>query len=940
MQQKYVVSGSAESLDVQPGRARLTLKKRTGFARIAIETGSDLVPVFTFGENEMFYQVDNPRGSWLRFIQETLKTLIGMSPTLFWGVSIKGPDWGFLLMQVPLTSVVGRPIKALNQSLCFLLIEGIQYLIIRYCVTCSGLLAQLLYLQSSHLYQQWCNSLDKISETSLPPIKCFYNKLRNTLPSETEYGHAVKVWKEKQLASFGDNYRSLLMTKNNMELLNYVSVAQISYQNILKNCLKHDLRTKPRFFGTLGDDFYKKLNSRSDLVLILGMLKRYRSAEESDDPYTMHLWSQIDPIDPNVAYKPCLLATTPTKPSQKMYNLISDSIYGGRCEVFKRYAEESNGMIMGLDENKLYGWAMMQKLPYGNMTLHTDRVFCTNLLGVLNNVSKQQQQLPYNQRYMYGVMHKLNQEQREFTKNFPPLAEKIQLDESVQVSGYMDYLKTQLKTEHNKTTLQTRKTLKYLLENNLCCINDIYEVIEQPIDYVLKDYVEDMTANRQKAENGIFQGKQTSDDNLVTKSSSEKEFFKLMVNSGFGKMLQSDDKYNKSLLLHSPESFMKQTIGRTITDWSIMRHKGLQRRSQRSNLNDLAKRQELYATFSKSHFGLLTLQDDALCSETKQQKRFSSILGVLKRYRSAEKSDNPYTMHLWSQIDPIPNVAYKPCLLATTPRSAIVNLLYTDADSIYMQAKVSSYEEFKQRFPDHLQKIHFAATGDITPGKMNLECELKEAMFVKPKTYSYVKDDKEDVRNKGVVLSQDKEIFDNKRAVFSDDLLLGPQDWQSFGIWVQAWRQKGLCCAQHLTSLTNWKTRRKVSENSATKKHIQCMFIEKEHLGFLWFEIILYKQRLIELFGSYVVQVFFDERKEENKQKQITNPTSCSKDTGAKPPFCSRGPSILDPIASHIQQINSNLNSLFLDIASAWEQLVISIHMPLKYIHCLILAMT
>ncbi|PRP73068.1 hypothetical protein PROFUN_16776, partial [Planoprotostelium fungivorum] len=61
--------------------------------------------------------------------------------------------------------------------------------------------------------------------------------------------------------------------------------------------------------------------------------------------------------------------------------------------------------------------------------------------------------------------------------------------------------------------------------------------------------------------------------------------------------------------------------------------------------------------------------------------------------------------------------------------------------------------------------------------------------------------------------------------------------------------------AQHLTSLTNWKTRRKVSENSATKKHIQCTFIEKEYLGFLWFEIILYKQRLIELFGSYVVTI-------------------------------------------------------------------------------------
>lgn len=105
-----------------------------------------------------------------------------------------------------------------------------------------------------------------------------------------------------------------------------------------------------------------------------------------------------------------------------------------------------------------------------------------------------------------------------------------------------------------------------------------------------------------------------------------------------------------------------------------------------------------------------------------------------------------------------------------------VDLLYTDTDSIYMQAKVSSYEESKQRFPDHLQKLHFAAAGDITPGKMKLECELREAVFVKPKTYSYEKKDgKEDVRNKGVVLSQNKEvlIFDSyKKAVFSDDLIM------------------------------------------------------------------------------------------------------------------------------------------------------------------------
>ncbi|PRP76600.1 hypothetical protein PROFUN_15009 [Planoprotostelium fungivorum] len=51
--------------------------------------------------------------------------------------------------------------------------------------------------------------------------------------------------------------------------------------------------------------------ARSNLALILGVLKRYCSPEESVDSYTMHLWSQFDPIVPNVVYKPCLLATTP-----------------------------------------------------------------------------------------------------------------------------------------------------------------------------------------------------------------------------------------------------------------------------------------------------------------------------------------------------------------------------------------------------------------------------------------------------------------------------------------------------------------------------------------------------------------------------------------------------------------------------------------------------
>ncbi|PRP73727.1 hypothetical protein PROFUN_16646 [Planoprotostelium fungivorum] len=78
---------------------------------------------------------------------------------------------------------------------------------------------------------------------------------------------------------------------------------------------------------------------------------------------------------------------------------------------------------------------------------------------------------------------------------------------------------------------------------------------------------------------------------------------------------------------------------------------------------------------------------------------------------------------------------------------------------------------------------------------------------------------------------------DSKDAIYSQTPLM--QGTESGGEFCRLQRTQGML----------------LFENSATKKHIQCMFIEKEHLGFLWFEIILYKQRLIELFGSYVVTI-------------------------------------------------------------------------------------
>lgn len=46
-----VVGGAEESLHARPGVLELVLKKRHGFIHMAIETGSLLVPMLSFGEN-------------------------------------------------------------------------------------------------------------------------------------------------------------------------------------------------------------------------------------------------------------------------------------------------------------------------------------------------------------------------------------------------------------------------------------------------------------------------------------------------------------------------------------------------------------------------------------------------------------------------------------------------------------------------------------------------------------------------------------------------------------------------------------------------------------------------------------------------------------------------------------------------------------------------
>lgn len=64
-----------------------------------------LVPVFSFGENEIYNQVDNPRGSRLRAFQNKLMKILSFAPPLFFGRGISRILPTFLPYKRPICTV-------------------------------------------------------------------------------------------------------------------------------------------------------------------------------------------------------------------------------------------------------------------------------------------------------------------------------------------------------------------------------------------------------------------------------------------------------------------------------------------------------------------------------------------------------------------------------------------------------------------------------------------------------------------------------------------------------------------------------------------------------------------------------------------------------------------------------------------------------------------
>ena len=169
----------------------------------------------------------------------------------------------------------------------------------------------------------YVSSMEKLSETQLPPKEEFYSKLNDEGISNDDYQHAINVWNTFKCKTIRD-YHDLYL-KSDVLLLADV------FENFRKTCLKH----------------------------------------YNLDPANYY-------TSPGLSWDACLKETGQELQLLHDYDMLmmfEKGIRGGISHISKRYAEANNKhmtdydpdepstYIQYLDANNLYGWAMSQSLP-------------------------------------------------------------------------------------------------------------------------------------------------------------------------------------------------------------------------------------------------------------------------------------------------------------------------------------------------------------------------------------------------------------------------------------------------------------------------------------------------------------------------------------------------------------------------------------------------
>ena len=346
----------------------------------------------------------------------------------------------------------------------------------------------------------YVSSLNKLSETQLPPKEEFYSKLNDEHITDEDYQHAINVWNTfgcKTLRDYHDLY-----LKSDVKLLADV------FENFRKTCLHH----------------YKL------------------------DP--AHYYTS-----PGLAWDACLKTTGQHLQLLSDYDMLmmfERGIRGGITHISKRYAEANNKYIKNydpkkestfiqyLDANNLYGWAMSQHLPtHGfkwmkNLTVE-------KLYEILNKVSNSMAN-PYKKGYIFEVDLEYPEHLWKTHNDYPLAPEKLK------VNG-VEKLISHFKPRKNYVVYY--RTLRQCLElgMRLTAVHRGISFYQSPW---MEAYIRKNTELRKCAANNF-----------------EKDFFKLMNNSVFGKTIENirkrqnikliDDR-KKAVKLSSRPNFDRCTI--------------------------------------------------------------------------------------------------------------------------------------------------------------------------------------------------------------------------------------------------------------------------------------------------------------------------------------------------------------------------------------------
>ena len=104
-----VTGGAKESMHAQPYSSKVVLRDRAGFVKLALRTGALLVPMWGFGENNLYENlaIGHP---FIQKWQRRIQRLVTFAPLLVQGRGVFSYSSGLVPHRRPITTVVGSPI--------------------------------------------------------------------------------------------------------------------------------------------------------------------------------------------------------------------------------------------------------------------------------------------------------------------------------------------------------------------------------------------------------------------------------------------------------------------------------------------------------------------------------------------------------------------------------------------------------------------------------------------------------------------------------------------------------------------------------------------------------------------------------------------------------------------------------------------------------------